>query len=237
MKNRHFSFALTIICILLGAIIGVQYNTVKKQRSATENQRLSELTSTLKEVQSENERLLVKIKEQNETIQDYQSGLNYKASLETLQKENNDLRAFAGLTEMSGAGLTVTMNDSSMKKGSDSNAYLVHAEDILAVINELNVAGAEAISINGQRIIGRSSVTCAGSIVMINGKRVAAPFVFSAIGDGDILQSALIFPGGVVDNLSPWGIEINMRKEESITVPAYTENALWKETEKEAMTQ
>lgn len=230
MKNKQFSVAVTAICLVLGIIMGVQFNTVKQQQTTSENQRLSELTTTLKQVQQENEMLTQKVSEQEATIKDYESGLDYKASVQSLQKENEQLRIFAGLTEATGAGLRVTMNDSSTKNGGDSNAYLVHAEDILAVINELNVGGAEAISVNGQRIIGQSSVTCAGSIVMINGTRVAAPFEFLAIGESDVLQSALKFPGGVVDNLAPWGIEINMKKETQISVAAYTQTTLWRAT-------
>ncbi|WMI80280.1 DUF881 domain-containing protein [Anaerotignum sp. MB30-C6] len=226
-KNYHF-MALTLICVFLGVIIGVQYNTVKKQNSLTENQRLTELTATLKKVQEENKALQAHLEEKEKIIKDYESGLNYGATIGNLQNEVQQLRLFSGLTEVEGAGIVVTMNDSSTKKGGDSNAYLVHAEDILSVLNELNVAGAEAVSINGQRIVGISSVSCAGSIVMVNGERVAAPFEILAVGDGDIMQSALRFPGGVVDNLAPWGIEITIRKEARVVVPPYTQSVLWK---------
>lgn len=226
-RNLHF-VALTLICMLLGVIIGVQYNTVKKQNSQTENQRLTELTATLKKVQDENKALEAHLEEKEKIIKDYETGQNYGATISNLQSELEQLRLFSGLTEVQGAGIVVTMNDSSTKKGGDSNAYLVHAEDILSVINELNVGGAEAISINGQRIVGKTSVSCAGSIVMVNGERVAAPFEILAVGDGDILQSALKFPGGVVDNLAPWGIEITIRKEANVVVPPYTQTVLWK---------
>lgn len=230
MGKNQYLYGLTLICVLLGTIIGIQYNTVKKQNGLTENQRLTELTATLKKVQEENEALQGHLKEKELIIADYESGLDYGATIDNLQSELEKLRLFAGLTEVHGAGILVTMNDSSTKKGGDSNAYLVHAEDILSVINELNVGGAEAISINGQRIVGKSSVSCAGSIVMVNGERVAAPFEIKAVGDGDILQSALKFPGGVVDNLAPWGIEINIHKEANIIVPPYTQTILWKAT-------
>ncbi len=233
MGKNHYLYGLTLICVLLGTIIGIQYNTVKKQNGLTENQRLTELTATLKKVQEENEALQGHLKEKEQIIADYESGLDYGATIDNLQNELEKLRLFAGLTEVHGAGILVTMNDSSTKKGGDSNAYLVHAEDILSVINELNVGGAEAISINGQRIVGKSSVSCAGSIVMVNGERVAAPFEIKAVGDRDILQSALKFPGGVVDNLAPWGIEINIHKEANITVPPYTQTILWKATASE----
>lgn len=228
MRKNHYLFALTLICILLGMIIGIQYNTVKKQNSLTENQRLTELTATLKKVQEEKEALQARLEEKEKIIKDYENGLNFGATVENLQSEIGQLRAFAGLTEVRGAGVRVTMNDSSIKKGGDSNAYLVHAEDLLAVMNELNVAGAEAVSINGQRIVGKSSVSCAGSIVMVNGERVAAPFEVLAVGDGDILQSALKFPGGVVDNLAPWGIEITIKKEAEVVVPPFIQTVLYK---------
>lgn len=233
MKKHYYSGALTVICVFLGIIIGVQYNTVKKQTAGTENQRLTELTATLKKSQEENVALAARLKEKEAVITEYENGLNYGATLSNLQGEIDQLQAFGGLTPVEGPGLVVTMNDSSMKKDGDRNAYLVHAEDILAIINELNVAGAQAISVNGQRIVGQSGVSCAGSIVMINGIRVAAPFTFLAVGDGDILQSALKFPGGVVDNLLPWGIEINMQKEPLVSVPAYTQTILWKGDVKE----
>ncbi|MFV0314090.1 MAG: DUF881 domain-containing protein [Anaerotignum sp.] len=234
MKKNHHYTALTLICIFLGIIIGVQYNTVKKQNSLTENRRLTELTATLKKVQEENAALQAGLDEKEAIIKDYESGQTYGATYDNLQSENEQLRQFSGLTTLEGSGLIITMNDSSVKSGGDPNAYLIHAEDILSVINELNVAGAQAISINGQRIVSTSSVSCAGSIVMVNGERVAAPFEISAIGDGDIMQSALKFPGGVVDNLAPWGIEISISKEARVVVPPYTKTVLWKATASES---
>ena len=151
-----------------------------------------------------------------------------------MQKENEKLRAFAGLSEQTGAGIVVTMDDSKKDMGGDKNAYLVHAEDILKVVNELFVAGAEAVSVNGQRIVAQSGITCAGRVITENGVRVAAPFEIKAIGDASVLQAALRFPGGVVDTLSPWGIVIDIREEASVTVPAYTQSALWKTTEEGA---
>lgn len=224
MKKHHYSIGLTAICVLLGVIIGVQFNTVKQQSLSTEQQRLSEVTLALNQAQAERDALQKQNDALEQTLKEYQEGAG--------GAEEEALRAFAGLTAVSGKGLRVTMNDSSTSMGGDKNAYLVHAEDLLSVVNELNGAGAEAVSINGQRMVSRSAITCAGSIVMVNGVRVAAPFEILAVGDADVMQSALKFPGGVVDSLAPWGIEISMKKEETVTVPAYTQTALFQETEK-----
>ena len=225
MMQKQYSAALTAICVILGVIIGVQANTVKQQRMTTENQRLSEATIALNQMQAERDKLLEQNKALEKTLKAYQEG--------TFGGEMEQLLSFAGLTEVSGEGVTVTMNDSSNKGGGDMNAYLVHAEDILSVVNELYAAGAKAVSINEQRMASGSAVSCAGSIVMVNGVRVAAPFEIKAVGDPAVLESALRFPGGVVDSLSPWGIEISIRKETAVVVPAYTQTALFKAEEEE----
>ena len=225
MIQKQYSLALTAICVILGVIIGVQVNTVKQQRVTTENQRLSEASIALNQMQAERDALLKQNETLEKTLKEYQEG-NFGGEME-------QLLTFAGLTEVSGEGVTVTMNDSSSKGSGDMNAYLVHAEDLLSVVNELYAAGAKAVSINGQRMVGGSAISCAGSIVMVNGVRVAAPFEIKAVGDPAVLESALRFPGGVVDSLAPWGIEINIRKESAVTVPAYTQTALFKDTEEE----
>ena len=225
MIRKQYSIALTAICVLLGVMIGVQFNTVKQQRLTTSSQRLSEVTLALNQVQAERDALLKKNETLEKTIKEYQDG--------TYDMEMEQLLSFAGLTTVKGPGVTVTMNDSSTKGSGDMNAYLVHAEDLLAVVNELQAAGAEAVSINGQRMVGNSAITCAGSIVMVNGVRVAAPFEIVAAGEPDVLYSALYFPGGVVDNLSPWGIEIGVVKQVQVEVPAYTQTALFKDTEED----
>jgi len=225
MIRKQYSAALTATCVILGVIIGVQVNTVKQQRMTTEHQRLSEATAALNQLQAEHDALLEQNETLEKTLEEYQNG--------TLGAEMEQLLRFAGLTAVSGQGVIVTMNDSSTWGGGDMNAYLVHAEDLLAVVNELHAAGAEAVSINGQRMVGNSAITCAGSIVMVNGVRVAAPFEIKAVGEPDVLHSALYFPGGVVDNLAPWGIEINVQKQETVDVPAYTQTALFKNTEEE----
>ena len=225
MIQKQYSLALTAICVILGVIIGVQVNTVKQQRMTTENQRLSEAIISLNQMQAERDTLLEQNQALEKTLKEYQDG-NYGTEVEQLM-------AFAGLTEVSGTGVTVTMNDSSNKGGGDMNAYLVHAEDILQVVNELYAAGAEAVSINGQRMVSGSAVSCAGSIVMVNGVRVAAPFEIKAVGEPSVLNAALHFPGGVVDNLAPWGIEITVKEETAVTVPAYTQTALFRNMEEE----
>ena len=86
--------------------------------------------------------------------------------LEKKDKKLEETRKASGETELKGKGVGVTVNDSKADAtGAASASFVIHDEDLLLFVNELNSAGAEAVSINGQRITSRSSIKCAGSII------------------------------------------------------------------------
>ena len=101
------------------------------------------------------------------------------------------------------------------------DSLLIHDNDLLSVINELRSAGAEAISLNGERILATSEVRCTGAVVTVNGRRYAAPYVVFAIGDPDTLYSALTMRNGVVDVLSQWGITVKVTASDQLLIPKY----------------
>ena len=128
----------------------------------------------------------------------------------------------AGLTDVRGPGLVITMNDSLADLGTtDLNYYLVHDEDLLNLVNELKSSGAEAISINDKRVVAMSSIRCAGATILINDEKVAPPFVIKAIGDAALLESAINMRGSYVDILKGWGIRFTITRESDIFIPKY----------------
>ena len=124
---------------------------------------------------------------------------------------------------MEGEGIIVKLEDSSAtaKAGENPNLYLIHDDDLLKVINELRAAGAEAISINGQRLIGTSEIRCAGPTLSVNNVRSAPPFEIRAIGDSKSLESAIRMRGGVAETLKVWGIQLEVSTSQSVYIPAY----------------
>ncbi len=234
MKKFNFGvFLITFVCMLLGTIVGIQFKTVRSQLTTQDVYRVNELSIKLNSALAENETLRKTIEENEEKIAEYERYLAKESEeLGYIVEENKNLKMAAGLTPVTGRGISVTINDSpkaGQAEGVSSDAFLVHAEDLLSILNELNVAGAEAIAINGQRIVSTSSVRCAGSVVNVNDVKIAAPFIITAIGDPDILEAALVFPGGVVDSLKPWGIEILIKKLETMEIPAYDQKYVFKE--------
>ena len=105
----------------------------------------------------------------------------------------------AGLSPVAGPGLTVSLSDSDLTESPSGNVndLVIHSEDVRAVVNALWRAGAEAIAVNGQRLVGTSAVVCVGNTLLVNGTVHSPPYVAAAIGadrsrfDGDPLMRRL----------------------------------------------
>jgi uncharacterized protein YlxW (UPF0749 family) len=133
-----------------------------------------------------------------------------------------DNKAFAGLTELEGEGIEVTLVDNPAAGPMPGELDIIHDYDLLKVSNELFSAGAEAISINGQRLVTMSSIRCAGPTILVDGIKVAAPFKILAIGDAKVLDSAFRMAGGVMAELSQSNPKmVSIRRMSQIRVPAY----------------
>ena len=141
----------------------------------------------------------------------------------TTEITDEELKLQACLLPLEGSGIIITMDDSdkTAKVGEDKNLYLIHDDDLLKVINELRAAGAEAISINGQRLIDISEIRCAGPTLSVNNVRSSAPFEIHAIGEKNTLENAIKMRGGVAETLKVWGIHLEVEVSDNVYVPPY----------------
>ncbi|MDQ7850148.1 MAG: DUF881 domain-containing protein [Armatimonadota bacterium] len=140
-----------------------------------------------------------------------------------MNRRVSELRALAGLTPLEGPGVVVEMRDSSrpIQPGDDPNKTILHYTDIHGVINDLWAAGAEAVAVNGERLIGRTGINCVGTTILCNTKRIAPPYTVVAIGDPARLLAQLERPGGPVEVLRAFGFPLRLQRLERVTVPAY----------------
>lgn len=90
----------------------------------------------------------------------------------------------AGITAVSGPGLAVSLTDSDLTDSPSGNIndLVIHSEDVRAVVNALWRSGAEAVALNGQRLVGTSAVVCVGNTLLVNGTVHSPPYVATAIG-------------------------------------------------------
>lgn len=201
---------IALVFMVLGFMLTVQFKTTERQRNVRLD-RVEDLSERLRIVEAEKNQV------QKELVDLRKNSGNVvsKAQLERLN-------LLAGATEVFGPGLEIVLDDSNSAKkvGENPNLYIVHDEDLLRILNELRAAGAEAISINEQRIGAMSEVRCAGPTVSINNVRSAPPYKIKAIGDPKTMSSALRLRGGVVDTFAFWGITVKIKDADKVVIPA-----------------
>ena len=225
MQNRG-ELAVMAVCVVVGFLLAAQLRGVQLAGAAdaTNASRLETLQSLYHDVVEERDGLTEQVGQLQSELELYrQQAASGDEGSEALKTELEQMEITAGLTDVEGPGVTVVLEDSTQANVTGDEAdYLIHDNDILSVINELRSAGAEAISLNGERILATSEVRCTGAVVTVNGRRYAAPYVIFAIGDPDTLYSALTMRNGVVDILSQWGITVRVTASDQLLIPAYS---------------
>lgn len=224
-KNAVWQYTLIGLAVFaLSFIFVAQLNTVNRSDETLQGKREAELKDDLTALKMEYEEL----KEENEKnlkiVEEYKtSSSNNSTLINSLTEQLNQMSALSGLKDVAGEGIIVTLDDSDMtvSENISTESMLIHDTDLRAIVNELSAAGAEAMSINGQRIIATTAIRCVGPVIQVNGVKVAAPFTIKAIGNAKYLESALNIKGGIVDSFEIYGIKINISREKSITIPKY----------------
>lgn len=229
MNKKQISIILGAVCAVLVFAIFVQLKTIEST------------TSTVSQTFSENKLRDEVLKNQEKCDQLLEAVENEENNLELIRKQvaedDNDAakieeelkKAYAliGLTDLTGQGVIITLDDNKTASletigiDTDISYFLVHSSDLLQVVNELWNAGAEAISINGERLVGTTAIVCIGNVVSINGNKVGAPFVINAIGDPERLYGAFTRPESFLKRLSRDGVETDIKKATNIFVPKY----------------
>lgn len=220
-ESKHIGkVSISIVCVILGVLLSLQLKSVRENAVADDwnGNRMQTLQTLLDEERETNARQAERIDELEDEVQMYRQAAASGGREETLLDEIARLEKLAGLTDVVGPGVEVVLNDSTAP-GSDH--YLIHDSDLLSVVNELRDAGAEAISINGNRVLATTEIRCSGSVVTINGKRTSAPFVIDAIGDQETMFNALMMRNGVVDVLRQWSIEVEVTPVDELLIQGY----------------
>lgn len=185
-------------------VMRAEYRIIKQENEKLENE--------INQLRAENDRI----------VKELAAGIS---GTESLEKALNDAKMLAGLVAVTGPGIVVTLSDSPKLPATERrpeviNNYLVHDYDVREVCNILFTAGAEAVSVDDQRLIATSSIRCAGEVCLVNTVQLTSPFVIKAIGKPDDLKSALETPGIPIEGLFLLDM-ISIKKEDSVKIPAF----------------
>ena len=209
------------IALVLIASMFVQFRTVNESKELNiEGLRDDELRTQIASYKSKYEETMEQYNANQNTINEYETAINEnKETTELLDEEINQAKSLIGLTNVKGSGVIVTLTDT------EDALYTYIADDLIMLLNELKYAGAEAISINDNRIINLADIVTLndGLIILYGDVRLTSPYVVKAIGDPTYLMSTLsIKNSGYIDQMKANGMAIDVKQDNNIEIGAYT---------------
>ena len=205
------------IALILTMVIFIQFKTVKETDiTAIETMREAELRTELSSWKAKYDEISAKLEETEDKISNYRNDIeNNEKNSKLLDQEYADTEKYLGYTDVQGEGIQVVLDDTEYKQ--------VQSSDILSLVNELRLAGAEAISINDERVVSTTEIVNVDTrFVIVNGKRVVAPFTIKAIGDKKYLESEISIKGGYIDEIKAKEITINYSVEDKLTINKFS---------------
>ena len=216
-KDRLMLYAIVLlVCIVLTTFMFMQINTVNKTDiTGIETAQEIELRSMLSSWKTKYEEAETKLKENENLIVEYkEKETSGEESMAVLQKDLQNADMLVGKTDIKGEGVIITLKNDNNKR--------IESDDLLTLVNELKLAGAEAISINGKRIVNMSEIVNVGGVILVNSERVASPYIVKAIGDQKNLSSSLLLKGsGFIDTYTNLGKNISLDTPEVVEIAKY----------------
>lgn len=213
---------MTAVAICVQVKSAKEWNTSSEVgvQSMTEN-KLRDSVLKEKEKYEDTYKLLEKSMDELENLRKVAASDSQDAA--NIEENISEANKLLGLTDLTGKGVVIKLDDSKLtEKSANLNDYIVHDLDLVEVVNELFNSGAEAISINGQRIVSTTSINCSGNIVKVNDEKIGVPFEINAIGLPDKIYGALTRPGGYLELMENDGVYVDIYKSDDISIPKYT---------------
>lgn len=221
MKGKiAMAITIGIICILLTSVMFVQFKSVQAIEESGVGKESEE------DLKKDKELLKKEIEENNKLIQEYDTQINnYNSESESIQGTinllQNDIRKAKidlGYTDVKGSGIIITIIDEGYSE--------TYASDLLYLVNELKFAGAEAISVNGIRVVNTNYLvdidTGDSNHVFVDGNKISSPYEIKAIGDVKYLESVINIKGGLKDSFEVNGLNFSYTTADEVYIPKYT---------------
>lgn len=218
--------ALLVPAVILGFAVVVQWQSHSARLPASTRYSIT-LAEAARDLQAQQVVLkaqLAELRAQLDTIGEQNARLGGQA--ESVHRRVDELRRAAGLTPVSGPGFVVTLDDARLPATASRRSIelgIVHATDMTDVFNTAWKAGAEAISVNGERITAASA--CVGAVIQINGTLLSPPFVISIVGPPERLQTLFAASEELADlkgRRDAFGLRLATARADRVDVPAYS---------------
>ena len=224
MNRKVQALILGIVCFILVIGICVQVKTVNSSGSMlSNNQSQNELRDQVLKMKEKYENTYNQLQKAEEELEKTRASITSNdEGLKALEEEIKKDNILLGLTDAKGKGAIITISDGISNPNTlKSEELLIHNTDILSIVNELKNAGAEAIEVNGQRIVGGTAILCDGNVITVNKEKVTSPFTITAVGMPELL-STLKRAGGYLEILEQDNIKTSFEKKDKVSIDKYT---------------
>lgn len=189
---------------------------------------LSELIRQLETANDATEAQLSTLSARAQALTDAEAGRNGAVAAASAAGAAEE--ASAGFTALSGAGVEITLDDApdtasgDLPRGAGPDDLVIHQSDVQGVVNALWAAGADGVTIMGQRLIATSAVRCVGNVLLLQGRTYSPPFVITAVGDADAMRDRLgeSYEVSLLQQaVDRFGLTYRVQDRSEVTLPAY----------------
>lgn len=226
LSDNNWVVPVSLLCLVLGVLMRLAWVT-----GETRSERFQALPPELKQsfgtgsidLQDEAKKLSEEVQRlRAENTKAEGSLANHDNSTKVLNDTLQDTKVFAGLTQVEGPGVLVTLRDSTKAPQPYLQEQIIHDGDVLRTVNELWNAGAEAVAVNGHRVVATTSIRCVGSTILVNNTPIAPPVEVRAIGDPKTIVGALEIPGGLLSEFRQTDpAMVSVQTVKLMTLPAF----------------
>lgn len=213
--RKTLYFTIFLVCIMLSSVVFMQFKTARETNlTDIQNMNEDELKKEIISWQNKFNQAEKQLSETNSKIQEYEESISKgEKNSEVLDKEQKESSMLAGLTNVEGEGVVVTLEDNEDEQ--------ITSRHLLNLVNELKYAGAEAISINGNRITNFTDIVDVNYVIMMDGIKLSSPYEVKAIGNQTYLSSTLNSKDGFLVTYRETGLNISMNEEKKVLIPKY----------------
>lgn len=218
IKRLAANIVLTVVCVAVGVVIAMQFkNQAEASRSGLgEYQSVQELQNRLAQVQQANEDLAGDNALLRFNLYELQSQqADEEGVVAQALQENKSLQIFAGLVPVEGPGAIITMTD--------SNQARVAASDLLTLVNYIRAGNAQAISVNGQRLVAMSEIQTSGSNIVVNSNIISGQngvYSIRVIAEEQDIASTYNMLSAYISGLWLEGIGVAIEYFDNVQLPA-----------------
>ncbi len=227
--RRGWALSMAAALALIGFVVAAQWNgAVPREEFSSSAQQV--LARQVQRLETEQKQLRDDISAAEDQVQEFQSrAAGSQSALDLLNTKLGAARLAAGLTAVTGPGVIIEIADSKrvVPAGDNPANYIVLVDDLRDIVNALWASGAEAITINGERLVATSSIDGVGSSILVNTAFLSPVFHIEAIGPNGLLDRFLANPaylGRVAQRISTFSLEFATATSDKLTLPAYVGN-------------